>query len=227
MGVNLESCLIRGLIFDFDGTLIDSYDAITESLNRVRASFSLPDYEPAAVKTMVGHGLEHLIEKAIGPDRIEEGVKLFRQSYSTLCEKKTTILPQVKETLEELDRRGYRMAIATNKPSYFARDILKALEMEHLFSEVLGPNDVERPKPDPEMLEIIMMRIGLAPDEVAYVGDMLLDIEVGRRAGVAVYAIPTGSASREALLNGRPDRLLHRFSELLAILPVLSGRQAS
>ncbi len=219
--------MIRGIIFDFDGTLIDSYEAIAESLNRVRASFSLAPFALEEVKTMVGHGLELLIEKAIGPGHTEEGVGLFRQSYASLCEKKTSILPQVKETIEELDRRGYRMAIATNKPSYFARDILRALEMDHLFSEVLGPNDVERPKPDPEMLEIIMMRIGLAPDEVAYVGDMLLDIEVARRAGVAVYAIPTGSASREALLNGRPDRLLHRFSELLAILPVLSGRQAS
>lgn len=216
--------MIRGLIFDFDGTLIDSYEAITESLNRVRASFSMPPYEVVEVKTMVGHGLELLIEKAIGPQRIEEGVRLFRQSYAAICEKKTSILPQVKETVEELDRRGYRMGIATNKPSYFARDILKTLEMEHLFAEVLGPNDVERPKPDPEMLEIIMMRIGLAPDEVVYVGDMLLDIEVARRAGVAVYAIPTGSATREALLDGRPDRLLHRFSDLLAILPVLSAR---
>ena len=226
MGSNLESFLIRGLIFDFDGTLIDSYEAIAESLNRVRASFTLPALEMKDVKAMVGHGLEHLIEAAIGKERIEEGVRLFRQTYGTLCEKKTSILPQVKETLEELDHRGYSMAIATNKPSYFARDILRALEMDHLFSEVLGPNDVERPKPDPEMLEIIMMRIGLSPEEVAYVGDMLLDIEVGRRAGVEVYAIPTGSATREALLEGRPDRLLHRFSELLTILPVLS-RNAS
>ncbi len=222
MGVTQESRLIRGLIFDFDGTLIDSYEAIAESLNRVRASFSLAPIPMAEVKTMVGHGLEHLIERAIGSERVEEGVRLFRQSYAMLCEKKTSILPQVKDTLEELDRRGYQMAIATNKPSYFARDILKALEMEHLFSEVLGPNDVEKPKPDPEMLEIIMMRVGLAPDEVVYVGDMLLDIEVGRRAGVAVYAIPTGSATRQALLEGRPDRLLHRFSELLTVLPVLS-----
>lgn len=216
--------MIRGLIFDFDGTLIDSYEAIAESLNEVRASRSLPPLEMANVTTMVGHGLEHLIEKAIGPDQVEDGVRLFRQNYARICERQTKILPQVKETLDELDRRGYRMAIASNKPSYFARDILKALEMEHLFAEVLGPNDVERPKPDPEMLEIIMMRIGLAPDEVAYVGDMLLDIEVAQRAGVAVYAVPTGSASREVLLQGRPDRLLHRFSDLLSILPVLSGR---
>jgi phosphoglycolate phosphatase len=215
--------LIRGIIFDFDGTLIDSYEAIAESLNHVRSSFSLPPLEMDEVKGMVGHGLETLIERALGGGKIEEGVKLFRQRYATVCERKTAILPQVKETLDELDRRGYRMAIATNKPSYFARDILKALEMEHLFAEVLGPNDVERPKPDPEMLEIIMMRIGLSPEEVAYVGDMLLDIEVARRAGVEAYAIPTGSATREALLEGRPDRLLHRFADLLTILPVLSS----
>ena len=215
--------MIRGIIFDFDGTLIDSYEAIAESLNHVRSTFRLPPLPMEEIKGMVGHGLEQLIDRAVGPQRIEEGVRLFRQSYAALCERKTTILPQVKETLDELDRRGYRMAIATNKPSYFARDILRALEMEHLFAEVLGPNDVQQPKPDPEMLEIIMMRVGLSPDEVVYIGDMLIDIEVARRAGVAVYAIPTGSASRESLLQGRPDRVLHRFSDLLTVLPTVSG----
>jgi 2-phosphoglycolate phosphatase len=215
--------LIRGIIFDFDGTLIDSYEAIAESLNHVRTSFSLPAVPAEEVRPMVGHGLERLIEKAIGPERVEEGVRLFRQSYARLCEGKTSILPQVKETLDTLDRRGYQMAIATNKPSYFARDILKALEIDHLFVEVLGPNDVERPKPDPEMIETIIMRIGLSPEEIVYVGDMPLDVEVGRRAGVAVYAVPTGSSGRDALLEARPDRLLHRFSDLLTFLPALSS----
>ena len=215
--------MIRGIIFDFDGTLIDSYEAIAESLNHVRSTFALSPLPMEEIKGMVGHGLEQLIDRAVGPERIEEGVRLFRQSYATLCERKTSILPQVKETLDELDRRGYQMAIATNKPSYFARDILRALEMEYLFAEVLGPNDVQRPKPDPEMLEIIMMRVGLSPDEVVYIGDMLIDIEVARRAGVAVYAIPTGSASRESLLQGRPDRVLHRFTDLLTVLPTVSG----
>ena len=215
--------LIRGIIFDFDGTLIDSYEAIAESLNHVRAFFSLPAFPTEEVRPMVGHGLEHLIATAIGPERVDEGVRLFRQSYAGICEHKTTVLPQVKETLDTLDRRGYQMAIASNKPSYFARDILRALEFDHLFAEVLGPNDVERPKPDPEMLEIIIMRIGLSPEEVVYVGDMPLDVEVGRRAGVAVYAVHTGSASREDLLQARPDRLLHRFSDLTTFLPSLSG----
>ena len=215
--------LIRGVIFDFDGTLIDSYEAIGESLNHVRSSFSLPPYPAEEIRPMVGHGLEQLIVRAVGADRVEDGVRLFREFYATVCERKTTILPQVKETLDTLDRRGYLMAIASNKPSYFARDILKALEFDHLFVEVLGPNDVQRPKPDPEMLEIIIMRIGLSPEEVVYVGDMPLDVEAGRRAGVAVYAVPTGSASRDDLLQALPDRLLHRFTDLTTFLPTLSG----
>lgn len=221
MCATAETDLIRGIIFDFDGTLIDSYEPITESLNQVREAFGKPPLALGEVKGMVGHGLEHLIEAAIGPEKVADGVRIFRERYATICESRTTILPQVRETLEELDRRTYQMAIATNKPSYFARDILKALDVEHLFVEVLGPNDVERPKPDPEMLEIIMSRLGLGSDETLYVGDMPLDIEVARNAGVSVYALPTGSASRDDLLARRPDRLLHKFSDLLVYLPAL------
>src|SRR5580765_3233728 len=223
MCATAETDLIRGIIFDFDGTLIDSYEPITESLNQVREAFGKPPLALGEVKGMVGHGLEHLIEAAIGPGKVADGVRIFRERYAAICESRTTSLPQVRETLEELDRRTYQMAIATNKPAYFARDILKALGVEHLFAEVLGPNDVQRPKPDPEMLEIIIMRIGLSPEEIVYVGDMPLDVEVGRRAGVAVYAVPTGSATRDALLEARPDRLLHRFSDLLTYLPSISG----
>ena len=140
-----ETGLISGIIFDFDGTLIDSYEPIAESLNRVRKAADKPPLPLDEVKTMVGHGLEHLIEKAVGPADIAAGVRLFRESYAAICESRTKVLPQVRETVEELARRGYQMAIATNKPSYFARDILRTLEIDHLFAEVLGPNDVERP----------------------------------------------------------------------------------
>jgi 2-phosphoglycolate phosphatase len=213
--------LIRGIIFDFDGTLIDSYEPITASLNEVRQKFGQAALGVDQVRDMVGHGLEHLIEKAIGREHVPEGVSQFREHYAKICESRTTILPTVRQTLEELDRRGYQMGIATNKPSYFARDILKALDIDHLFAEVLGPNDVARPKPDPEMLEIMMARLGLGTDEVVYVGDMLLDIEVARNAGVAVYAVPTGSATRETLVAGRPDRVVPKFSDLLTYLPAL------
>ena len=79
------------------------------------------------------------------------------------------------------------------------------------------------PKPDPEMLEMVMMRIGLGPEEMVYIGDMPLDVEVARRAGVPIYAVATGSVDRQTLLDARPDRLLDRFGELLNYLPTVSG----
>ncbi len=217
------SSLIRGIIFDFDGTLIDSYEAIGESLNHARAGFSLDPVSTEEVRRLVGHGLEQLIEQSIGADHVAEGIRLFREKYDSICRDQTTLLPQVKETIEELNRRGYQMGIATNKPSYFARPILNALEMDHLFEEVVGPNDVEKAKPDPEMLEMVMMRIGLGPDEVVYIGDMPLDVEAARRAGLPIYAVATGSANRQELLDARPDRLLNHFADLLNYLPIVSG----
>jgi phosphoglycolate phosphatase len=219
----LGSSLFRGIIFDFDGTLVDSYEAIATSLNHARAAFSLAPSGTAEVTGMVGQGLEQLIAKSLGAPNVDEGVRLFREKYETICCEMTTLLPQVKETIEEMEKRGYQMGIATNKPSYFARSILNHLEMDHLFEEVVGPNDVGKPKPDPEMIELVMMRFGLGPDETLYVGDMLIDIEAARNAGIPIYAVPTGSATREALLGGRPDRLLHKFSELLNFLPTVSG----
>jgi len=106
------------------------------------------------------------------------------------------------------------MAIASNKPSYFRRDILKALEFDHLFVEVLGPNDVQRPKPDPEMLEIIIMRIGLSPEEVVYVGDMPLDVEAGAGPAWRCTPSPPARPRRDRSPGARPDRLLHRFTDL-------------
>ena len=96
--------MIRGIIFDFDGTIVDSYGAITESLNHVRTAHKLPPIDPEKVKSMVGHGLEKLIGEAIGPERVSEGVKLFREQYAQVCEERTTVLPQVKETPIKCDR---------------------------------------------------------------------------------------------------------------------------
>ncbi len=219
----LGSSLIRGIIFDFDGTLVDSYEAIATSLNHARAAFSLAPASTAEVTGMVGQGLEQLIAESLGAPNVDEGVRLFREKYETICREMTTLLPQVRETIEELEKRGYQLGIATNKPSYFARSILNQLEIDYLFEEVVGPNDVAIPKPDPEMIELVMMRFGLGPDEALYVGDMLIDIEAARNAGIPIYAVPTGSATREALLEGRPDRLLHKFCELLNYLPTVSG----
>lgn len=211
---------VAGLVFDLDGTLIDSYEAIGESLNHALDRLGRPRLDPEAVRAMVGRGLESLVERAMGdPALVTDGVRLFRERYDTICVERTRLLPEVKETLERLSGRGFRMAVATNKPSYFARRLLDALGVGARFIAILGPDLVERPKPDPGMVRVALENLGIGPAHALYVGDMEIDVEVARAAGVRVAVLPTGSSPREALAGAGADRLLPGFGALLDLLP--------
>ncbi len=219
---------VRGIVFDLDGTLIDSYEAIAESLNHALTAASLPPLSSEQVRAMVGEGLETLIGKAMGASRVEEGVRSFRAHYDRICLEKTSLLPQVKHTLAALDDRGYRMAVATNKPSYFAWRLLEGLHVRRHLVCVFGPDMVENRKPDPEMILRSMERLGVSAAETLCVGDMDVDIRAARAAGVPIVVVPTGSRSAESLRAAGPDLLLESFRDLLEILPgaPLPGRSA-
>lgn len=214
---------IRGLLFDLDGTLVDSYRPIMESLNYVRASFNFPPYAVTEVKKMVGRGLEVLIGEAIGRKHIKDGVSMFRAKYKEIFIEKTSLLPDVNRTIRELFKRGYIMGVASNKPSYFTSEILKSQKMYDYFKVVLGPDHVIKPKPDPEMIDLSLAKMEIAKNEVLYIGDMVLDVEAGRRAGVKVCVIPAGSSSQQELEETDPDCLLNNFKELTSLLPPLNG----
>lgn len=209
----------RAIVFDLDGTLIDSYDAIAESLNVALAAEGLAPVSLEQVRGMVGLGLETLIERAMGAERVARGVKAFRAHYDRICVGRTSLLPEVAATLAELHRRGYRMSVATNKPSYFAGRLLEGLHVRRYLDTVLGPDLVENRKPDPEMVLAAMERMGAAPAETVYVGDMEVDIETARAAGVPVIVVPTGSRSAADLRAASPDLLIDGFSDLLGVLP--------
>src|SRR5262245_26682676 len=141
---------IRGIVFDLDGTLVDSYEAIGDSLNHALAGLGRGPRGMDWVGEMVGRGLEVLIEAALGagegagasasPEAIAEGVRLFRARYDEICVARTSLMPGVAGTLRSLRGRGYRMAVATNKPSYFASRLLDALEVGDCLDAVLGPD---------------------------------------------------------------------------------------
>jgi 2-phosphoglycolate phosphatase len=210
---------VRGIVFDLDGTLIDSYEAIAESLNHALASAGMAPLPAATIRGMVGLGLESLIARAMGEERVAEGVRAFRAHYDGICVAKTSLLPEVRETLEALHGRGYRMAVATNKPSYFAWRLLESLRVRRYLAAVLGPDVVQNRKPHPEMVLKAIERMGLSPAESVCVGDMEVDVETARAAGVPVVVLPTGSRSAEDLGRASPDLLLASFRDLLDVLP--------
>ncbi len=217
----------RAVVFDLDGTLVDSYGAIAECFNHARTSLGEPPLPEAAVRRMVGHGLESLMEDAVGPERAPEAVRLFRERYDQICEARTTALPGVPGTLGALAAAGLRLGVATNKPEAFARRILAALRLAPPLAAVAGPGPGVPAKPHPAMLRRVLRDLGASPGEGLYVGDMPVDVETARRAGVPVWVVPTGSSTREELAGAGADRLLDSFAELIPALAVAQGRRLS
>jgi len=207
------------VLFDLDGTLIDSYAAIAESLNHALTTLGRPALPADEVRRMVGHGLESLLSDALDGRQVEQGVRLFRERYAEVYIRHTRILPEVEQTVRTLAQRGYRMGVASNKPARFGRPILEQLGLAPHLQAILGPDLVEHPKPHPAMVWRLLELLELEPAQVVYVGDMPVDVETCRNVQIPCWLVPTGSSTLEELERSGGDRVLPLFSDLLDLLP--------
>jgi phosphoglycolate phosphatase len=206
------------VLFDFDGTLADSYPAITASVNHVRAAHGWPPLPLAEVRRHVGRGPAYLLEHTVPGTVLDTDLARYRAHHPSVMREGTRLMPGVALALPALKRAGLLLAICSNKPVAFTRGLLPYLGLAGLLDVVLGPEDVPRPKPAPDMLQAALGQLGVGPAEALYVGDMGVDVETARAAGVRVWVVPTGSDDRDTLLAAKPDRLLDGFGELAALL---------
>lgn len=209
---------VRGIVFDLDGTLVDSYGAIAESLNEARAAFAMAPLPEDEVRRRVGHGLEALVSELVGRQHIATGVRIFREHYARVFRERTFALPGVADTIRELRLRGYRMAVASNKPARFGQAILESLGLLQYLDDVQGPDSAGATKPNPEMLRRSLEALSLDPAAGVYVGDMVLDVTTAARAGLPVILIPGGSCGLDEL-EATGQRVLGKFSDLSSLLP--------
>jgi phosphoglycolate phosphatase len=203
------------VVFDLDGTLIDGYEAIGDALAYAMERLGEPAPPVERIRGMVGHGLERLLEQAVGPERAAEGVRLFRERYPLVAVEKSRLLPGVSETLEALRARGHPMALASNKPAPFSRMILEAKGVASQFRAIGGPDARTPAKPDATMLRRLMADADASPRATVVVGDMEVDAAFARAAGCRVVLIPGGSRSRQELAGVDADALLDRIGDLL------------
>lgn len=201
-------------LFDLDGTLVDSFEAIRASTNFVRARHGLSPLDLATVSMHVGNGLQHLLESTVGIGEMAENSRVYLQHHPSVIGPMTRLLPGVRATLDALHERGIQLGICSNKPLPLTTRLLDELQIAHLFEVVLGPESVPRRKPAPDMLLRAIELLSMSKERVIYVGDMVVDIETGRAAGVRCWAIPTGIQSSSELAVAGPDRLLSEFADI-------------
>jgi phosphoglycolate phosphatase len=216
--------MTKAALFDFDGTLADSFEAITASTNHTRRAHGLPPLPEEVVRRYVGYGLPHLLRELVPAADTDAAVALYREHHKTVMTSGTRPMPGVARTVPELARRGLRLAVCSNKRVEFTRRLVDALGLAPHFAAVLGPEDVEnRPKPDPVMLLEGCRRLGVSPAEAVYVGDMAIDVHTARAAGMTVWLVPGGAMGVESAAAAGPDRVLGGFADLLDLLPAPDG----
>ena len=208
------SPLFRAVLFDFDGTLADSFTAIAASVNHVRAHNGLSPMTEDEVKKLVGRGLPQLIADVVPAGNHPANVALYYSHHPSVMFEQTRLLPGVLDSLIALHQAGVKLGVCSNKPSSITRKLVESLDIQQYFDATLGPEDSGIPKPDPAMLELALRMLGARTSEALYVGDMAIDIETARNAGMPVWVLPTGSGDRQSLLQAKPDRLLENMGEL-------------
>lgn len=216
---------LEAVLFDLDGTLIDSARDIAEALNRVLADEGLRTVSLDETRAMIGDGARVLIERGLAraggdPGRAAALLPRLLAEYERQGALHTRPYPGVVETIEALRARGLRLAIVTNKPEAATHAALAELALAPLFEAVVGGDTLPQRKPDPAPVREALRRLGIGPERALMVGDNHHDVHAGQGAGLPVIAVTYGYA------HGRPEDfgaqgLVDRFEDLVAAIEAL------
>ena len=213
---------IQFVIFDLDGTLVDSETDLTLSVNLVRSQMGLEELPVKTISSFVGRGVVTLMERALGnsatAEDVQKAVGLFLAYYRLHMLDHTVPYAGVRETLDGL--RGWKMAVLTNKPVRFSRDMIAGLGLAGHFSFIYGGDSFERKKPDPMGVAKLMEDTGCSSAQTMIVGDSDTDVFTARNAGVLACGVTYGIGSH-TLKAARPD---FTVGDLRDLLPLLNGR---
>ncbi|MBI5507604.1 MAG: HAD-IA family hydrolase [Deltaproteobacteria bacterium] len=207
------------VIFDLDGTLVDSSRDLADAVNRALTEQGLPARSHEEIRAFVGDGARRLIDRSLPEDQLAlapDTLARFQAHYGRGLLASTRPYPGVVEVLEALAPRP--LAVATNKPEGFSRAILAGLHLDRFFAVVVGGDSLAVRKPDPQVLFEVARRLGVEVEATLYVGDGLQDVLAARRAGMACGAVSWGFCSVEALLAAGAELVFEAPREILDVV---------
>ena len=215
----LDFSRVRALIFDLDGTLIDSKQDLIRSVNAMLVEVGRGQLHEETISGYIGHGAPTLVARALGngarAEQREQALKFFLAHYEAHKLDSTRPYPGVAEALREL--RGFPMAVLTNKPVRVSRRILEGLGLEKYFRTVYGGNSFETKKPDPLGARRIVEELGATVEETMMVGDSEVDVQTARNAGTLAAAVNYGFGTHDRAAYPA-DVYLERLTDLAPLL---------
>jgi phosphoglycolate phosphatase len=204
------------LIFDLDGTIIDSRLDLANSVNATRAEIGKPPLEHSMVYSYVGNGAPVLIRKAMGPEasdaEVKQALQFFLDYYRDHAVDATVLYPGVRESLDQLHAAGMQLAVLTNKPVRISEAIMKHFALDTMMFRIYGGNSFEQKKPNPVGIDKLRTETGVAAEQTWMVGDSIVDMQTARNAGVMACGVTYGFQP-ETLKECPPDLLVDRMED--------------
>jgi phosphoglycolate phosphatase len=209
---------IKLIIFDLDGTLVDAYGAIIQSFNYTMDRLNYPAQKAGVIRRAVGWGDENLLRPFVAEKDLPRALSIYRSHHKQALLRKSRLFPRVHRVLAYLKKKGYSLAVASNRPTRFSWILIRHLKLKKYFAYIVCADRLNHLKPRPYLLNNIMQKFKLKPAQAAYIGDMVIDAQAGEAAKVKTIIVSTGSSSRREIKREGPYRIIGKISEVLKIL---------
>lgn len=213
----------KGIIFDLDGTLVNSLEDLADSMNNVLHSYGFSSHPLRAYKYFIGNGIKNLVREALPEASQEEGLiercfDLMMEDYRNNCTNKTQPYDGIKELLNELSARKMKLAVLSNKIDELTRKVVTVLLPDSNFEVVMGVQPGIPRKPDPKGALLVSRSLGICPEDLIYLGDTGVDMQAANNAGAYAVGALWGFRTKEELILNGARHLLNHPLELILML---------
>ncbi len=212
--------MVKGVIFDLDGTLIDTIEGLANSVNAAMDYYSFPNHSVEKYRTFVGNGIGKLVERALPEDKKhlkDEARKIFEEHYKETMLDVLPVYEGIWDLIEYLQKNNIKMAVNTNKLDIFAKPMIDKV-FGNVFVDVLGEVSHFKRKPAPDGAEYLMNKMNLKSDECIYIGDSQVDIKTAHNAHMKCISVTWGFATRDVICANEPDILVETAYEIIDLI---------